>query len=417
MLKTSIQNFRVHVRDPLYRNSYFWVADMAAVGFFGMLYWFLAARLEVPGTVGLATSVAGTLTLISVLSRVGLDVLLLRNLPRASPGQFRRMFNHAMLIAGALSVVGALVAYFLLPRAAPELLPLASGGMALLVFTIFALTWTENFLLESALAASRKTVWIFAKDVAQGLLRLPLLWVLAPDFGAVGIIVAYFFPSLLTVALLIGKVLPAVVPGYSFGLAWGGIELRFLSSLAANYAVALVNNLPVSVGSLVILWRFGAEATALYYVLWMVGSLTLMAPVALARSSLVEMARKSETKAPAYAKPLLISGALAACVFVVALVVLPLFGTHYAQGGMLALLPFALAALPAVFQQLRIAQLRAAGQDAALLAIVGLAIGGFLLLIATAPIQVEFIGWLYFVSISVAAVVGRFIPVHATFSE
>ena len=395
-----------HASDPLYRSSYLLMTSTAVVAFSGFVFWIVAARLAPPAAVGVAGALLGALMLLSLVGRLGLDLALLRALPGADAARREEVVDTAMTVATGASLAAGVVFVLGTPLWSPALSFLGGTWWRALVFALMVAIWTHGSLLDSALIALRRADLVLAKTAVHSVLKVALLWLLVGPDPAGGIALAA------TVSLLAATLAVSVVALPSLGLArlfrprlsWGVVRATLRSS-ASNYAAALALTAPLSVGALVVLARAGAEATAQFYVLWMIGSIAMMAPLALSQASLVEMTRTSDLRLLMRPRPLVIVVAVALAALAGGSLLLPLFGAHYATVGVAALLPYCLAAVPGFFLHARLAQLRVTEQHLALVVVPVATVAAFLALLALAP-EPRLAGWSWLASAVLGALVG-----------
>jgi len=74
---------RQQIWDPLYRNSFFLMADTVVTSGLGFFFWMVVARFYSEAEVGLAVALLSSVLLIGLFSRLGLDYALIRFLPKA----------------------------------------------------------------------------------------------------------------------------------------------------------------------------------------------------------------------------------------------------------------------------------------------------------------------------------------------
>ena len=70
-----------YYREPLYRNSVVMIMGTGVTSVIGLLFWIVAVRLMPSKEIGLASAAIGTASLIVMLSRLGLDIGLVRFFP------------------------------------------------------------------------------------------------------------------------------------------------------------------------------------------------------------------------------------------------------------------------------------------------------------------------------------------------
>lgn len=400
---------RAHLAQPLFRNSYLLVLNALVTTGSGMLFWVVAARLAPPEEVGVASTAFSVLFFLSVLARLGFDVTLLREVPGAPPHRLALLARTAFLVTGLASVVAALVFLAGTPLWTPALVPLAREPVLAAGFVLASVAWTHGMLIDSWYTAGRRVGLALAKNAAHGVLRVALLFAFLGALTAEGIVLVMVLPLalILLAAMLWGlRGLPRDASAPLVSRA--GVRETLLAS-PANYMVALSTALPLTVGSLVVLERFGPADAALFYVYWMLGTAGLMVPLAMGRSALVEMVSAKGTRLPVR-KLLLVTLATVPVTVLGAWVVLPSFGAHYAAAGVLPVLPYLLAAIPAVLHQVRIAQFRATGQNAALLLTSSVPLLLFMAGLLWLPLGVDALGWVWMAALAAGAAAGRLFP-------
>ena len=386
-LRARLGAFAAHAREPMYRSSYFLILNTAVGAFGGFLFWLLAARLAPPEDVGVASALVGAIGLLAMLAKVGLDVSLLQVVPSSRPERAASFVDAALATTTLLSALLALVFVLGTPWWSAELSFLRASPGETLLFAALTAVWTYGTLADMAFVAARRSEYAFQKNALYAALRVAALALLAGAWGHQGILLAFLAPLALLLAPAVLWWLPRALPGFSPSLRpRPGVLLETTRSSLANFVVALAAVVPLSVGSLVVLHRFGAADAAAFYVLWTFGAVAMMAPMAFGSASLVEMSRTRDLRVLFGWKPLAVTALGAAGALAAALLLLPLYGEAYAQAlGPAALLPIVAAALPGYLLQARLAQFRAAGNLRALVLVPGLATALFVVALLLVP--------------------------------
>jgi hypothetical protein len=260
--------------------------------------------------------------------------------------------------------------------------------------------WTVAFIIDSVFISQRRADLVLWKTVVQAILKVALLVPLAFLFGAPGIVVAANGSMIagIAVVLIVARRATALRVQYP---DYQGLRSSWASA-GANYAVSLVLAMPLAIGSLIILNREGPSAAGSFYLLWMFGTMAMMAPAAFSMTSLVEMSQSNRPNVRLL-RPFLISTAIAGVVLVAGLILLPTLGMHYRYRGFFELLPFSLAALPGFYLNIRIAAMRTSGDHVRLVAAPLLCVASFVLALSLAPLGFEASGWLWLGSVIIGA--------------
>jgi len=141
-------------RSPLYRDSFFLMAANVVNAAFGFLFWTAAARLYRPQEVGFAAAVISAVSLLAMLSALGLDYALVRFLPR-SPAP-HSIISSSLTIASAGALGLAVVFIGGLGVWSPALLPVrASPALAISVAAAVVLTAASGLMASTYLSRKR----------------------------------------------------------------------------------------------------------------------------------------------------------------------------------------------------------------------------------------------------------------------
>ena len=295
----------------------------------GMVGWILAARLLPASDVGHASAFVSGMLLIAGVAELGLGPAVLRWLPRAGrllPRLLNRTY-FAVLLGG---IAGAVV--FVLVPSGADVAAKAAGGVWL--FLPAAVAWTVFQFQDSVLTGLGRARWVPVENGLFALARLVVLVILAPVAGALGVLLSWIVPTLLAVAV----VTVLVFRGARGADRPGELPDRrdVVRLLAPTYpgtvcVVVLYNLIP-----LIILHRFGAEANAVFYVVW-----TAINALDLAASVFVNPLVVRMSAEPGHARELVVgTGRKLALVFVPLLaiggllagVLLMIFGPEYTAG-------------------------------------------------------------------------------------
>lgn len=236
-------------------------ASAAITAMAGMAGWILAARLLPPAEVGDTSAFVSGFLLVAGIAELGLGPAVLRWLPRAG-SQRRRLLGRTYLAVLLGGLAGAVV--FVLVPAGGEVVHRLPAGAAL--FLPAAVGWTLFQFQDSVLTGLGQARWVPVENTSFSVLRLALLGVLAPLTGSLGLITSWVVPTVLGVlvvsALVFHRVRPGPVPGT---LPDRREVVRLLAPTypATVCVVVLYNLMPI-----IVLHRFGAEANAVFFVVW-----------------------------------------------------------------------------------------------------------------------------------------------------
>lgn len=236
-------------------------ASAAITAVAGMIGWILAARLLPPAEVGDTSAFVSGFLLVAGIAELGLGPAVLRWLPRAG-SQRRRLLGRTYLAVLLGGLAGA--AIFVLVPAGGEVVHRLPAGAAL--FVPAAVGWTVFQFQDSVLTGLGQARWVPVENTSFSVLRLVLLGVLAPLTGSLGLVTSWVVPTVAGVLVVSALVFHRVRPGPVPGTLPDRREIVRL--LAPTYpatvcVVVLYNLVPI-----IVLHRFGAEANAVFFMVW-----------------------------------------------------------------------------------------------------------------------------------------------------
>jgi O-antigen/teichoic acid export membrane protein len=328
------------------------VGTAAVTSGLGFAFWWVAARLFPAEAVGLASAAVSAMLLLSTMGIIGLDALVISEIPR-SRGDVGRLVTTAVVAsfvaAGALGAAFGIVA----PQLSANLAAFFASGWTVLAFGTGVGLTGATFVLDRAtvgfLAGGiqfRRNLWF----AASKLVLLPALLLSAAAMrSADEAIFALWVATTLLSALLVTPELLRRTPlrgaklDASLVRRLGGDALRHHMLNVAQHGPGLA--MPVLVVAL-----FSAEVGAAFYVTWMLITFAHVVPVQLTTVLHAVGVRDPVRLARTVRTTLRLSmlAALAASVGFIALAtwVLRLFGPDYADAASAALRILALTAFP-----------------------------------------------------------------------
>ncbi|MEM2925819.1 MAG: oligosaccharide flippase family protein [Methanocellales archaeon] len=269
--------FKEHLRDPLYKNSFFIMLSSVSNAIFGFFFWMVAARLYPKSEVGVATALISSLSLLILFTRFGFPQSLIRFFPEMDRS---RVFFTSVLIT---TLSAFLLGFFFILS-----LDFWSPGLAIArdyaaIYLIFLAISSISSLTAVAFIALRKAEFDFIQSVLMGfkILFLPLLVFL----GALGIFTSIGLASLLSLSLSLFFL-------FKFGLRFSGLDRVFLNESfhfsIGNYIAGLLNSTPSLILPILVLNILGAEEAAHYYIAYAIGVFLFIIPGAFSTSLFVE---------------------------------------------------------------------------------------------------------------------------------
>ena len=320
--------FTHQLDDPLFRNSIFMMLSYlfgAAAGFF---FWIIAAKFYSPADVGIATAIISSMSLIVQLSRLGMDISMIRYFPTADK---KAIFNTTVIVTTFFSIFLGIIFIGGIDIISPELHQLKSISNSLL-FIIFLIANSVIILTGMAFVAIRKANFQFIQNFAVGtriIFLIPLVALGANGiFNSVGI--SFLFALLLSIFLL-AKV------DININLT---INRQFLKNTfnysAGNYLASLFNTAPMTILPIMVLNILGAEKAAYYYIAYTIAALLFMIPNSISMSLFVEGSNGENLKESVEKSLVILFLFLVPASTIVIMfpdLILGLIGSNYSEGG------------------------------------------------------------------------------------
>ncbi len=318
------------------RNAIALVGTQAVTSALGFVYWWLAARWFPPASVGLASAMVSTMTLLGTLGMLGLGTLLIGELPRQR-WRAPQLVTTSVLVAGAVS--GLLGLFFALasPFISHELAALAREPLQLGLFALGTSMTSMGLVLDQAAIGVMRGGLQFWRNVVFSVFKLAALLLIGAwlgDRAGFSIFLTWVFAvgfSLLFVVLLEitqGKLNETYRPALPALQGFGRDALQ-------HHALNLVLMGPGLVLPLIVTVLLSARTNAFFYTAWMLNSFVMVVPVVLAT---VLYAAGAENPAALHQRlKLTLLGATAYGLLAVAVVafagrwVLHFFGPDYAR--------------------------------------------------------------------------------------
>lgn len=254
---------------PVVRNAAALMISTVGAAGLGFIFWVVAARFFPVDVVGHASALLAALTLLAALAQLNLVSLHARFLPDAGRRTTR------MIVTGHAASIGTAVVlcagFFGLGLGDG----IVAGGWGPRLFFVLAVIASALFFIQDGLlAALRRAAWVPAKNGVAAAAKLALLPILAGAAAGVGVYLAWVLPILIMVAVVGWWIFARLAPaharlsGSSAAPRPRGEVARFVS---AEYLNGIISNAVSFVPPLLVATVLGNEASAFFYIPWLVG--------------------------------------------------------------------------------------------------------------------------------------------------
>jgi len=347
---TSRQRLKQFLGISLYRNALYLLTSNLLVPATGFVFWIIAARFYTVEDVGIASAIISAAGLVWVISNLGLGAGLVRFLAHSRESA-SRMINTCFTITGLASIIISGIFLAGLSIWSPELLFLQQTPIYLAAFIVFAVCNVLSRMVDSPFISQRQAGFTLARSLVFGLLRLPLLVLLAVFFHSFGIFASWGLSLAVAATISIFFFLPRVQPRYR---PFPAISRKVVNEIVpfslANHISGLFWYLPISILPIMVLNLLGAEANAYFYIAWTVGNVLASVPMAASSSLFAEGSHDEQRLASDTWRSLKLTFLILvpAVILIIAIAdkLLLLFGASYSQSGATLLRILALSTLP-----------------------------------------------------------------------
>lgn len=357
LIPKNLKELKMHLKDPLYKNSYFIMLTSGSVSVFGFVFWIIVARLYTPNDVGVATVIVSMSQLIGVFSILGLNHSLIRFY--TTRDDRIEMINSSMTIVGLISMIFIVIFLIGLQFWSPALIVIRENLLLLFSFVLLTIMYSIFTLQGNIFIAARHAQYSFFQNFIYNILRIPLP-IFFVTFGILGIISSWTIATI--IAFSIGSVwfIPKILHGYK---PVPKINKNILKEIMpysfGNYIAGILGPLPIQIMPLIIVHILSVDSAAYFYVAWSVATVFSMISTSVTTSLFAEGSQNQEemfrlniSKSVKFIFLLLIPATI--LLFIFGDKILMLFGQTYSDNATQLLLFFIIGCIPQALNQLYI---------------------------------------------------------------
>lgn len=334
------------ISDPLIKNSIYLMLSTIFGASSGFIFWYIGAKFYSEENVGLVAAITSIMGLISLFSRCGLDIGIVRYL--ANEKDKNGMINSCLTIISITSVILTFIFLLGIKVFSPRLLFIRSNlllSTSLIVFTMA----NSLFLTQSNIFASLRRARYSLIQTIIATFRMFIIPLLT-SWGMMGIYLSYGLGPLLACIcgnLFIYKVHSSYKPALI-------IKRKILNEIFlysfGNYIATIFEGFPTFLLPVVVINILGAEQNAYFYMAWSISGILLMVPKATSMSLFAEGANCTKNYNNKFLKAvsfvIIIQGSLLFLTYIFGRDILFFFGPSYAESAAEILWLFSVASVP-----------------------------------------------------------------------
>ena len=347
-IPTNLTEFKQHLRDPLFKNSYFLVVSTAVSAILGFFFWMLVARYYPMHDVGLATALISAANLLVTFSMLGFGFGIRRFLPNEIDKQ--GMINSCLTINFLFSILLSAIFISGIDFWSPALIFIRENMFFPLVFIVFVFANSLTRLQQSVFMALRSAEFSFIQNTTLSVLKLLFILCLA-TFGVFGIVSSWAIAACIALFVSTFFLIPRRVHSY---LLVPTIKKKMIKNMShisfGNYIAENFAAIPNSVLPLIIINVLNPELNACFFMALAISNILITVPVAVNNSLFVEGSyvpkqfRNNVIKSIKFTSLLIIPMILG--IFLFGDKLLLLFGEDYAKNGFYVLCVLVLSVIP-----------------------------------------------------------------------
>jgi len=325
-MNTILKMINFWAKSNLIRNSMYILLSSFSIAAFGFFFWFIAARYYSPESVGIATVMISLISLVVMISKVGFDQSIIRNISIFDKNIIINTSSIVILFI-TLMIGSILISYYYYFN--------DSFQMPIFLYVILLFLFLSSSLLSlygNFFTAIRNSRLFFIQNFSLNS-KIIFIFFLVP-FKGYGIFLAYGLSIFLTLTLSyiwIKKL------GYRPSIS---IDRFFLKKTWKYSLLTYIGGLLISVPGLIlpvlIINIIGPEESAYFFIVYSIVSLIYVIPNAISISLFVEGSH-GESLRESTLKSILINIILISPIVIILVVfgnsILSLFGTEYSTNG------------------------------------------------------------------------------------
>ena len=276
-----------YLRNPLYKNSIFLIANTVASAGLGFVFWMIVANFYTEKEVGWGSAVISAMVLLATLAVPGFGAAVIRFLPKAENPV--RLINFFFTLSAIIATVMAAIFVAGLPLWSPAIGFVRSNTIFALAFVSFVVFLALSHLIDSVFIASRRADFVFYRLNIMQLFKLPLPVLLVLFFHTFGIAASW---GIAAAAALIISLLIFLPKAQNLYKPTPRLKADMDSSMwrycAGSYLTSVFHAAPGLVLPILVVNLLGPEQNAYFYIAWTIASLLWAIPAAVSRSLFAE---------------------------------------------------------------------------------------------------------------------------------
>lgn len=293
VLSKIFKKFARQYEDPLYRNSYYLMANSFNSAVTGFIFWIIVARLYDAQSVGLAIVVISASTTIVNISGLGIGTSIIRFMHNEEDKI--DLINTGLTIVGITSIISSIIFIVGLSFWERKLDIVLSSPLYIIIFIFFTTISVLSSTFLNIYIAERDAKYFFFQNAISDITRLFFPFILLKLFTIFGVFGSLGISNTIGFIISILYFSKSVIPQYKIYLK---IQIDLLKRIKnfsmGNYLVNLLSSAPSLLLPFLILHFLAPEDNAYFYVAFSIANLLFIMPSSLSTSLFAEGSFKED---------------------------------------------------------------------------------------------------------------------------
>ncbi len=266
-------------------NAVSLIGTLVVTSGLGFAFWWIVARRFEPAEAGLASASISAMLLLGTIGMMGLGTLLIGELSRR-PEMKISLISAALLIAGVCSAILGLGFALIAARVSPKFTILASSWGNTLLFVTGVSVTGITLVLDQALLGLLRGGWQLWRNAIVSISKVLLLLLLSHYFSSKNTMMIYgswLLGNLLSFVFLAYLVVQRHMSWNNFQPQWN-VFWKMRSTAIAHHVLNLSLQAAQFAMPVIVTFLLTTEATASFYVAWLIASSFFVIPSALTQT-------------------------------------------------------------------------------------------------------------------------------------
>lgn len=276
--------FRKIYKDSLLKNSIYLMMTNFTNLVLGFFFWIIASRYYTPNDIGIVSAIFSSMSLISMISSIGLPTALLFYLPRDKKNA-NKIINSCIMVGVVVSIIFSIIFIIGLNIWEPVLISIFRSIGLIAIFVIATTITTMSLIMSGIFTAERRSSFHMMKESIFGIVKIfPLI--LLPGFGAISIFISWSIG--LVTALIIGFILLYKTLKYFPKITIDPIIKNMVRYSTGNYIANILGNLPRLLLPIMIVGLISTESAGYFFITMTIAGLLYGIPQSIGNCFLAE---------------------------------------------------------------------------------------------------------------------------------